>query len=196
VATNLTILQGKTFSLVLRWEQPLLVYKAITGITKAGSPVLTVVGHGVPNGWRGAVVSVEGMTEINAKNWPLRDSDMKQVTVLSPDTIEFNSVNASQYSDYVSGGYFVYRAPVALSGFSARMKIKDRIGGIELASFVSPTDIVIDDAAKTITLTISATATAEYKWIDGVYDFEMVSGTGEVTLLLSGNVVVVEEVTT
>jgi hypothetical protein len=60
---------------------------------------------------------------------------------------------------------------------------------------VSPTDIVLDDTAKTITVTISAADTAAYDFTTGVYDLELVSSGGVVTQLLAGNVTVGSEVT-
>ena len=53
-----------------------------------------------------------------------------------------------------------------------------------------------DNAAKTITLTIEATATDDFAWTKGVYDLEMISATGKVTAILSGRVSVSKEVTT
>lgn len=58
------------------------------------------------------------------------------------------------------------------------------------------TAIAIDNTAKTITLTISATATEGFAWTKGVYELEMVSGPGFVTSLIAGKVVVLKEVTT
>ena len=50
---DLTLLQGKTFTLVLRWETEPIVRKAITGVSFAlGAPRITAVGHGAPDGWR------------------------------------------------------------------------------------------------------------------------------------------------
>lgn len=51
------IKRGKTFSLIVRWENAdLIVRKPITAISLAfGAPRLTVAGHGAPAGWRAAV---------------------------------------------------------------------------------------------------------------------------------------------
>ena len=64
-----------------------------------------------------------------------------------------------------------------------------------LASLVSPTDITLDDTNHTITVLISATATAAYTFTSGVYDLELASSGGVVTRLLEGNVTVESEVT-
>lgn len=200
---DLLIQQGKTFTLVLRWETEPIVYKAITAIQQTAPVRLTVTGHGAPDGWRAAVTSVKGMTEINAADPArLRDSDYHALTVLDANTVEFNDINAASFKTYISGGYLQYNTPVDLTGYVARMEIKDKVGGTVLASAdvadapLNILAIAIDNTRKTITLTISATATAALTWKKGVYDLEMQSDTGVVTALITGTVAVSKEVTT
>lgn len=50
VQKDLTIQQGKTFALVLRWETEPIVYKAITAITLTAPARLTVTDHGAQDG--------------------------------------------------------------------------------------------------------------------------------------------------
>lgn len=211
-ATDLTIKQGKTFGQVLRWEaDKRIVYKAITAITKAAPVRITAAGHGLVDGWRAAIVAVKGMIQINAKHSPLRDSDYHIVTVIDSSTIEINSLNTAatddngtdEYSAYTSGGYLQYNAPASLNGYTARMTIKDKIGGTVLASTevahapLNTITATLDDAAKTITITISAAATAAITWTRGVYDIEAVdSGGTVVTELRKGIITVSKEITT
>ena len=201
-AYDLTITKGETFEHVLRWESSPYLYKPITGITKAAPAVVTAATHGVPDGWRVAIVSVVGMTEINAAHSPPRAADFHKATVLTASTIELNDVNSSEFTTYVSGGYVQYLTPVSLSGYTARMQVRNRAGGTLLASTDvddTPLDVItvaVDDALKTITVSITATNTAAITWKRGVYDIEMVSGTGVVTALFAGSVAIVEEVTT
>jgi hypothetical protein len=196
---DLTILKGKTFSRVLRWETEPLVYKAITAITKAAPVAITSTSHGLVDGWRAAVVSAGGMRQINAKNWPLRTTDFHKITKTGDNGITLNDVNSLSYTTYTSGGSLVYYTPTTLTGYTARMQIRATADSTTvLESLTSAAgDIVISDAAKTITITISAADTAAYDFDEGVYDFEMVSsdGTPVVTQLLTGNVYVVDEVT-
>lgn len=198
MAQNFTILQGKTFSQVIRWETKPIVYKAITAITKAAPARITATAHGIPDGWRVAIVSAKGMTQINAKNTPPKDSDFTPSTFVDANTIELNSVNAADYTAYTSGGYVQYNTPKSLTGFTARMAIKDRVGGTVLLALDSTVNnrIAIDQTTFTITLTVSATDTAAITWTDGVYDLEMVDPAGVVSQLLSGAIKVVKEVTT
>ena len=205
---DLTIQQGKTFSLVIRWETEPIIFKPITDISlAAGAPRLTVAGHGCPAGWRASVTRVKSPKQINAENNPPKASDYRAVTVIDTNTVEFNDMapfddNGNEWPAYTEGGFLQYNTPVDLAGYTARMKIKDKVGGTVLASTeagdtpLNVLAIAIDNAAKTITLTIEATATDDFAWTKGVYDLEMVSPSGVVTTILSGKVSVTKEVTT
>lgn len=194
---DLVILQGKTFTLALRWETEPIVYKAITGITQTAPARLTVPGHGVPDGWRVAVTNVKGMTEINAEANSIRDRDYHAATVIDPNTVELNDVNAAGFRQYASGGYIQYNTPVDITGFTARMAVKDKVGGTVLFSLTTENArIVLDPVKRTVTLTVSATDTAALTWIKGVYELEMVSAAGVVTTLLAGSIKVTKEVAT
>mgnify|MGYP001593546911 FL=1 len=194
--TDITIKMGATFSRVLKWESAPFVYSAITAATKAAPVAITSAGHGLVTGWRAAVISAGGMRQLNAKNSPPRASDFHKVTKTDANSITFNDVSSAEFTAYTSGGYLCSYTPVSISGYTARMKIRETLEATAvLASLVSPTDIVLDDTNHTITITISATATAAYTFTNGVYDLELVSGAGVVTRLLEGNILVINEVT-
>jgi hypothetical protein len=196
---DLKIRQGETFLRVIRWETPPFVYRPITAITKAGPVSITSTAHGLATGWRVAVVSAGGMEEINAVFNPPRDNEFKQATVVDPNTITLNTVNSTEFTTYTSGGYLQFYTPVDLTGYSARMKIKNKVGGTVLFSLTSGAPdnrITIDNATHTITLTISATDTAAATWRLGYYDLELVSPSGSVTTIFSGSVSLTKEVTT
>lgn len=194
---DLVIEQGKTFSQVLRWEAPPIIYRPITGITQTAPARVTCPAHGIPNGWRVAIVSVKGMTQINAANTPPKDKDYKTATVVDPDTVELNSVNASEFKAYSGGGYLQFNTPVDLTGYVARMSIKDKVGGTELLRLdTTNMRISLSSANSTILLELGAAITAALTWKKGVYDLELESPTGVVTALLTGAVTVTSEVTT
>ena len=196
VHNPITIQQGRTFNRVLRWEAPPINYKPITAILNSAPVRITAAAHGLPDGWRTAVVSVKGMTQINAEPNNIRERDYHQATVIDPNTVELNDINAAGFKTYTSGGYLQFNTPVDLTGFTARMTIRDKIGGIELLSLTTENGgITIDNATKKITLLIEADDTAALTWIRGVYDLEMVSATGVVTALLYGEVTVKREIT-
>jgi hypothetical protein len=77
---------------------------------------------------------------------------------------------------------------INLTGFTARMQVRATLESastlIELTTANSR--IALGGTAGTITLTISATDTAALTSGRGVYDLELVSGSGIVTRLLQG----------
>jgi hypothetical protein len=199
---DIAIAQGKTFTLVLRWEASPIIRLPITGITcPNGAAIVGVDTTLIPNGWRVAITNVKGMTDINAADPnKLRDSDYTPATVLSPTSLELNEVNAAGYKPWTSGGFVNLNTPVDITGFTARMDIKDKVGGTVLLALTTDVagGIVVDPTAHTIVITISATDTAALLWTKGVYELELVSnGTpAVVTSLLMGKVTVSKEVTT
>jgi hypothetical protein len=193
----LEIKKGKTYSRSLRWEAQPIIYRPITAISQTAPVRITSVGHGVPAGWRVAIVSVRGMTQINAENQPPEDSDFRPATVIDADHIELNTVNAADFKNYTGGGYIQFNTPVDLTGYTARMSIKDKVGGTVLLSLTTENSkIELEATDCIIRLKLSATETAALTWKKGVYDLELQSPTGVVTELLSGDVAVVDEVTT
>lgn len=91
-------------------------------------------------------------------------------------------------------------SPIDVSGFSARMQIRDRIGGTVLHEFDSGDgSIVLGGSSGTIRLIASATDTEDWTWSEGIYDLELTdegSVPVVVTRLLQGRFHVSPEVTT
>ncbi len=181
---EILIQRGKSLSLPIRWGREPIVYKAIVGITQTAPVSLDVPGHGMEDGWPCAVTNVRGMTEINAEANKVRDGDYHQATVVDADTIELNAVNAAGFRKYTGGGVLQYNTPVDLTGYEARMSIKDKEGGTELLLLSTANNkLVIDVAKKTITLVLTAAETAALLWKKGVTDLELVSPAGIVSKL-------------
>lgn len=197
---SLAIIRGSTFALVTRWETLPVVYKAITAITNTAPVRITSASHGLVGGWRAWILSAGGITEINAvKNPPVKEAQSHKVTVVDPNTVDFNDLDSSAYAAYISGGYLAYNTPADLASHTSRMQIKDKVGGAVLISLTTDVagGIVLDNATKTITITISAAVTAAITAKKGVYDLELVNTvTGTVSKLLTGTVAFVDEVTT
>ena len=194
---DLIIQQGASFNYRLRLESELNIYKPISGIEQSAPVRISCLGHGIPEGWRVAVVSVKGMVQINALNSPPKPTEYMKATVIDADTISFNGVNAADYRPYQSGGYLQYFEPIALGNDVARMTIKDKIGGnVLLELSTSNGRVAITPANFTIDLFISAVDTHALNFDKGVYDLEYEYQGGEVARLLSGNVLVSKEVTT
>lgn len=192
---DLAIIQGKTFFLTLRWATEPYIYKPITDIERTAPLRMTVPAHGMPDGWRFAVAGVKGMTALNAKSSPPAISEYYEATVVDQDLIEVNHINGLLLQAYTGDGVIQYLTPVTLAGMSARMSIKDRIGGTRLAHLTSDAgDIELNSAQSTITLRLPPTVTEAFDWRRGVYDLEIYNA-NDVYLLTYGAVSVEREVT-
>lgn len=189
---NLTIEQGKTFTKALRWGQSLKTYKPITAITNAAPCILTVPSHGMPDGWAFQIEGIRDMTTLNSD-----DNTYYAAKVVDPNTLELNAIDSTHLPVYTGGGILSYNTPVDLTGYTARMQIREAVDSTTVLVQMDTTNggIVIDTTNRVITLQQTAAQTAAYTWTDGVYDLEMVSGSGLVYALVRGAVSVVLEVT-
>jgi hypothetical protein len=177
---DITIQQGKTFSLVARYAAEPAVFKAITAITQGAPATVTATGHGIPEGWAAAIVGIaKGMLEINAQADPPRAVDYHQVHVIDPNTISFEDIDSSAYTAYKSGGYVRYYTPVDLTGATATMTVRDRIGGTVLLLV----NAAIDNTAKTITITADPSITGTLDFDSALYELVVVIGAQKTTLL-------------
>jgi hypothetical protein len=190
---DLEIVQGATFIQPFSWCSDVLVQKAITAITKGAVTVLTVPSHGMPSAMPCWLEEVGGMRQIRNNHL----TDVPYVgTSLGANTVSV-PITSDQYNDFTSGGALVYYQPQDLTGFTARMQIRESVGAAValLDLTTSNSRISLDNTAKTITLTISATDTAAITWMRGVYDLELVSPGGIVYRVAQGAVFVNRETT-
>jgi repressor of nif and glnA expression len=188
---NFKVYQGSTFSEVLRWESPVIVYKPITAITQAAPVVITATAHGAPVNWRVKLTNILGMTDLNSND------TYQVVTDTSSNTITINAINSLNYKAYISGGIVQYNQPVNLTGFTARMQIRSDIDSQTVLAELTTANggIVLDNTAKTITLTIPATVTAAFTFTTAVYDLELISSGLQVTQFCGGILTLYKEVT-
>ena len=86
---------------------------------------------------------------------------------------------------------------VSLVGYTARMQVRSTLESATTVVELTTANgrIALGGAAGTITLTISATDTAALTAGRGVYDLELVSGSGIVTRLLQGVATISRNVT-
>ena len=92
--------------------------------------------------------------------------------------------------------YSASDVPVNLSGFTARMQIREKhTSTATIISLTSPSNgIILGGVLGTINITISATATSALVAKEYVYDLEIITGT-TVTRLIEGKFIVTPEVT-
>lgn len=189
VKVNFKLYQGSTFNEVLRWESYLKVYKPITDISKTAPAVITSAAHGIPVGWRTRISGVLGMKEINSEDYVV-------ITATTIDTVEINSINATNYSTYTSGGVLEINEPKSLVGYTARMQVRAKVSSdtILLECTTENGRITINDTNKTITITIPADVTEVLTFKTAVYSLELVNGS-IVTPFIYGNITLDTEIT-
>lgn len=190
---NFSMYQGSTFDQVLRWESSKKVYKPITAITQAAPIVVTATAHGVPDGWRVKVTNVGGMKEINSTE------TYHVATRLTADTLELNAINSIGYTAYTSGGVLEYNLPMDLTGYTARMQLRNKIDDTTPIAEYTTTNgkLVISYTAgqvATIQILVPATDTALYTFKSVLYSLELVNGTSVVPFA-NGTITLVKEVT-
>lgn len=181
---DITIVKGKTFEFAYRYAEDELVYLPIAAMTNRAPVRLSVAAHNIPDGWPIRIDCVKIPEELNSD--PNGDEPYYFAKFVDINTIELNTVNATCWKPYSTGGLIVFRKPVDITGYKARMWIKTRVGGDILLKLDSdPTTlpagtIQIDTALSAFIPKLSAQATQLLEWTKGVYDFEAITPTGEV----------------
>lgn len=190
---NYKVYQGSTFEEIYRWESETKVYVPILSISKAAPCVITTTSqHTMPVGWRFRVAGAGGMKEINSigDNYYL-------ATNTSATSATINQVNSLMYTTYTSGGVIEYNQPVPLTGYSARMQIRETVDSpTTLYSTDSVTGhLSLDLQLMTIGIKIPAQVTQQFTFSTAVYSIELYKPDGSVVPFLTGNLTLVPEVT-
>lgn len=184
---SLCVKKGETVAIPLRIATYTLIYKAITAITQSAPVTITATAHGLKNGWRAAVINVQGMRKINAEQIPPEGAAYHPVTVVDANTVQFNTVSSADYHAYTSGGYLVYHAPLDLSAYvSARMTVRDEVGGTQIVALSTADDTLeIDATTQTLWVLMDADVSAAITADEGVFDIELVNVLDEVKAVCS-----------
>ena len=198
-ALSLSLRLGATADIPIRVESDELTFAPITAMTKAAPVHITSTGHGIPDGWRAAVLNAGGMTELNAAWNAIRDNDFHRISVLDVDTVVFPGITSRGFRTYTTGGDLAYYLPKDLSGYTgARMDIKRAPGGTVLASLnAAGGTIEIDAPNSAVWLHIVPTTLATLTAGDYLFDIELIDGTDVLALCSADSVLhLLPEVTT
>lgn len=188
VSRDLDLIQGATYRHVVSVGKTPWLYVPITAISKSAPARITAPSHDLPDAWPVAIVDVVGMRQINATSIPPSDEEFFRATVIDADTLDLNEVSSARFSAYVSGGYVMAMTPINLTGATADLVIRNRVGGTELIRLDENDGLVIDTAAHTVEIVISDTLTIGVQWKTGVYDLEITLANGDVLKPLIGAV--------
>jgi hypothetical protein len=190
---NYKIYQGSTFKEVYRWESQTKQYANISAITKAAPCVITTsANHGIPSGWRVRVTGAGGMKEINMT----AEDSYYIATGAGNNTITLNQVNSAGYTTYTSGGVVEWNTPIPLTGFTAKMQLRETIDSSVILELTHLNGgISIDTANYTITVTMTSAQTALFNFPTAIYSLELTDSNGDVTTFIQGNLTLIQEVT-
>jgi hypothetical protein len=191
---NYKIYQGSTFQETFRWESETKVYVPIASIAKSAPCVVTTTTpHNLPVGWRFRVVGAGGMKEINSVG-----DDAYYLSTLIPTTttVEINQVNSLAYTAYTSGGVVEFNQPVPLTGYAARMQIREAVDSPTVIheATTQNSQIILDNVNKTIQITLLANITQAFTFSTAVYSLELYNGFNVIPFIY-GNLTLVQEVT-
>jgi hypothetical protein len=146
--------------------------------------------------WPVWIVGVLGMDQINHRADVLRNPSKAYFGYfVDSNTIRLN-VDSSRFVAYISGGELMYHPPVNLTGFTARMDIRESLDDVTVIHTLTTENagIVLGGVAGTISLLIPAATTAGFDFTSAVYDLEL-DNAGVVTRLISGAITLSKEVT-
>lgn len=195
---DLIITKGKTFSQAfLCAEDDQYVYRKIATLASAAPAQIAVAGHGLPAGWPARIESVKAPLELNTP-----EDEWLIPAVINDGVLEINHLNLQGAKPFSGPGVLVYPKPIDITGWTARMQVRDRIGGAVLLNFSSnPGDapdgtITVDTAGSALVIGLSADKTAAISWSRAVYDIEAARPDGSVIGIVSpSSIIVKQEVT-
>lgn len=194
---RIKLVQGSTFIKKFRWEAEPFIYRPIQVIDNSAPCLVHCLDHGLKDNQLFVIQAAKGLESLNATEPAHLDTDWRRGRFVDKDTIEINRLNASLLKPHTAGtGNIKYRTVVDLTGFTARMSIRDRAGAVVLHD-MSTTDgsIVLDPLTGYIQLVIPESATKTFEWKRGMYDLELVDADGRVFKVISGDVTVDKEYT-
>lgn len=201
---DLTITRGKTFEFGFLYADDEPRQVLITGMPSKVPLRLTVIGHGLPDGWPFWVSCVKAPVELNTdidsdNANEVMGADPYFVKVVDADTIEVPGVIASCWKAFSGPGVLLTLPPVDLTGWQCRAQVRDRVGGTVLFSWHSDPSVAADgtievDAVRgRFVLKMGAETAAGLLWKSGMYDAEVIAPNGAVYPLTAISKITVED---
>lgn len=197
---SITVRRGAKADIPIRIESDTLVFVAITAMAKSAPLLVTAPLHGMPNGWRAAIMNAVGMTELNTPWDHLRAADFRKIALVDANSFQFPDVNSASWRTYTSGGQVVYYQPVDLSAYSAAsLDVRESVGSPLLANYSTGTGTLeLDTANSALWLRLSDAQSRALPAGTFVFDIELTRVAGGTTALCApdSELIVLPEVTT
>lgn len=194
-----TIRIGASVDIPIRVETNSLTFAPIASIAKSAPVrVVTTSPHGVPDGWRAAIVDAKGMTELNSDK--VSDSDLMKVTVVDATTLDLDGISSLSFRTHTANtGAVAFYAPKDLSAYtSANMDVKKQVGAEAVANFNTiDGTLEIDALASAVWVRLDSSDLSALSAEDYVFDIELTRPDGIDAICSAESVfTVVPEVTT
>ena len=189
----LDIIAGATFSNKFHWYAGGKFMAPIEEIIVGYPTIIKVTAHGLPTISDTPVIlsGIDGAKILNSV-----ELGIEEAAWLDVDHFEM-PVSTVKDCWEVGSGELTYFKPTDITGYTARMQIKERwqsdIVILELTTENGGIILTVEDAG--IQLTIVPAATEALKFKKGVYDVKMISPGTEVTRVFEGSVLVHRETT-
>lgn len=197
---TLTIRKGSAENIPIRLEQSGWSYASISAVLQTAPLRVTAPGHGIPDGWRVAIMNVKAVGDFGAENNPPKDNELHTVTVIDADTVEFNAINGAAFRAHTGGGQLAWHTPVDLNLYvGARMNVRDKVGGVLVANWTTDTNELERDVANdTLWLRLDDLVTETLTAKNKVFDIELIRTGGDADRVCAhdSTLVVLDETTT
>ena len=186
---DVTVFRGARFTLPVQYPTANRVYRAISAVMATAPVRLTVMAHGLPEGWPFSVTGLVGPVSLNSAP----ETKAYVAHVVDADTIEINAVNGAGLPAYVSGGYVEYFEPMALAGDTGRVLVREHPNAAPVLTLDAVSDlatvgrVTVDDATKRIDIEIAEERTAQFDRAVYTWSLAVIDATGDATVLLYGN---------
>lgn len=187
---DIVIVQGADWQPVLQWLSEDPTHKLISGVQIGLPTILTATGHGLTGTARIPVwiTNVQGPRALNTDGY--KDGEPRWATVIDADTLAID-FDSGALQAYKSGGVLTYRAPVDLTGWTARQEIRASIDSdTVLNSLTTENGGITLGADGTIKRHLTAAQSTALGALQGVYNLELIDASGIVTRFAQGAVCV------
>lgn len=182
---DLCFQKGKTLEYALLYASDKFAYVPITGVPSLAPVRLTVVAHGMPDGWPFDIECVKKPNELNGEGYI--------ATVVDEDTVEINNLVGSCWRyTWSAGGVLKYLIPEDITGWSARAMFRRNIHDTNpVLTFHSDAgespdgQFIVDPAEHSFTLLLPEAVSKDLVPTCGVWDAEAIDPDGRVYPLVA-----------
>jgi len=190
---DLDMEQGATFNYTFHWYAGGKFMAPIEEIIVGYPTIIKVTAHGLPTISDTPVIlsGIDGCDILNSSELGIEEAIYR-------DADHFDMPQSTVNDSWVKGtGEITYHKPSDITGYTARMHIKEKWHSLtaihELTTENGGIILTVEDAS--IELIILPAVTALFTFNKAVYDIEMISPSGTVTRIIEGSITLHKEVT-